>query len=511
MNAAGDAFRGVRQFSRWDWIVVTLGVVIAFLLRAPFRSHMAYHWDSALFVLAIRKFDLLAGEPQMPGYFLYVMLGRLVTRVAGDPHTSLVWISVVFGSMLPSVVYILGTVMFGRWAGATAGLMALTSPQTWFHSCVALTYIVDSFLVCVLVLVLWQARERGVSWMDAIMVGVLLAIIGGIREQSAIGIGVMVIFVFWWCRQARTAKLLVMLLVATGLSAVWFVPMVRSCGGWQVYVALLNRNFKSNALTSAGDGFLATRGHNFASVVGFCWIGLVLGAFILLGALLYRALFMSDDSKETWNDQHARGLSMLAVWIMPMMILGTIIATDQPGHVLGYLPAWFVLTGLVVACLKHGWQRVALIAAIGITNVFAFVAWPQQWDGVFFEMARTAREIRVHDAELTRIVRTVRQSYASADVVIYHAGEDFLYGIRHFQLYLPEYDHYQLGIDLTTPHPPGRPMWRVRNGHLEFVDSFNVGPERQVLLFVPPDEKIDVFDPYLSQTKLRSLAKNVVR
>ena len=38
------------------------------------------------------------GQPQAPGYFLYIMLGRLVNSFVGDPHASLVWISVAFGS-----------------------------------------------------------------------------------------------------------------------------------------------------------------------------------------------------------------------------------------------------------------------------------------------------------------------------------------------------------------------------------------------------------------------------
>src|SRR5277367_433242 len=139
MNTKHSQPTGAARYSPADWCVAALLLAGALALRIPFRSQFAYHWDSAQFALAIREYDIRLSQPHAPGYFLYVMLGRLVNFFVGDPHASLVWISVIFGGALPAVVYLLGTAMFGRKAGVTAGLLALTSPQVWFHSCVALT------------------------------------------------------------------------------------------------------------------------------------------------------------------------------------------------------------------------------------------------------------------------------------------------------------------------------------------------------------------------------------
>jgi len=67
----------------------------------------------------------------------------------------------------------------------------------WFHSCVALTYVVDSFLVCALALWLWRAVLRGGEWRDALVIGALLAVIGGVREQTVISVARLVLFTFW--------------------------------------------------------------------------------------------------------------------------------------------------------------------------------------------------------------------------------------------------------------------------------------------------------------------------
>src|SRR6266478_6205376 len=166
--------RNAGRFMGRDWFLAALLCLVGLALRVPFRSQFAYHWDSAQFVLAINEYDIRLSQPHAPGYFLYILLGRLVNGFVGDPHASLVWISVVFGSLLPAVVYLLATAMFGRKAGVTAGLLALTSPLVWFHSCVALTYCVDSFLVCTVVLVLWRAMKRRGEWKDAMLIGSLL-------------------------------------------------------------------------------------------------------------------------------------------------------------------------------------------------------------------------------------------------------------------------------------------------------------------------------------------------
>src|SRR5258707_15073960 len=101
--------RSAGRFERGDWLTVALLCAVSLALRIPFRSQFAYHWDSAQFALAINQYDIRLSQPHAPGYFLYVMLGRLVNSFVGDPHASLVWISVVFGSALTAGGYLLAT------------------------------------------------------------------------------------------------------------------------------------------------------------------------------------------------------------------------------------------------------------------------------------------------------------------------------------------------------------------------------------------------------------------
>jgi hypothetical protein len=495
----------VRRLASRDWGIVVVLFLIALAMRLPFRSHFAYHWDSAQFALAVREFDIRLSQPHAPGYFLYVMLGRLVNHFVGDPHASLVWISVMFGSALPSLLYLLGTMMFGRRAGAAAAAMALTSPQIWFHSCVALTYIVDSFLVCAVVLVLWLAIQRGGRWWDAVAVGALLAVLGGVRQQSVLELAPLVLFGFWRFQRARAVKLAMTAIVAGGLGLLWFMPMVRMSGGLKAYlsIARLHASFNASA-TVWGNGWDALL-QNVANMTGFCLNGLMFATVVLVAALLHRAIRMTDEQKRAWDSQNALALQVLAIWIVPMMVFGTVVGfTKQPGYVLSYLPAMFLLTAVVVASLKKPRHRSATIMAICIVNVVSFVAWPALWDRVFFEMARTAHEIATHDADISRIDAAIRKSYPPSEIVIGHAQEFYLYGIRIFQLHLPEYEQYQMATDSTVFTPPDKRMWRVRDGRLDFVEKPDLKGKKGMLLLVPPAEKVEIFAPYLSAKSMKA-------
>jgi hypothetical protein len=491
--------------ARRDGNIAIVLFLVALATRVPFHSQFAYHWDSAQFALAIRHFDIRLSQPHAPGYFLYVMLGRLVSHLIGDPHASLVWISVMFGSALPPLLYLLGAAMFGRWAGAAAAGMALTSPQTWFHSCVALTYIVDSFLVCAIVLVLWLAMRRGGGWWDAVVIGALLAVLAGVRQQSVPELVPLVLFGFWRFQRARAAKLAVAAVVAAGLGLLWFAPMVRMSGGLKTYLSIARLHTAFNASATVwGNGAEALL-QNVANTTGFCLNGLMLAAVVLGAALLYRAIRMTHDQKRAWDSHNALALQVLAVWIVPMVVFGTVVGfTKQPGYVLSYLPAMFLLTAVVVASLKSDLYRLAIIVSMCAVNVVSFVSWPAVWDRVFFDMARTAHEITAHDANISRIDAAIRRLYPPNEVTICHAEEFYLYGIRIFQLHLPEYEQYQMAADSTVLAPPNKRIWHVRHGQLEFVDKLDLKGKKGIVLLVPPDEKLEIFSQYLSASSMKA-------
>ncbi len=488
--------RRIDRFGRTDWVAAALLFAAGLALRVPFRSQLAYHWDSAQFSLAINDYNMAISQPHAPGYFLYIMVGRLANALVGEPHASLVWVSVLVGSALAGLLYLLGTAMFGRRSGLASALFTLTSPQVWFHSCVALTYVVDAFLICLTVLCCWRAMQRGGGWGDAAVMGVLLAAVSGVRLQNVPGLIPLALYTIWKFETFRARRLLVAAAVAVAAIAPWFFYMVKVSGGLTLSLELVRRHAAFNApATLAGGGWNALLWNVF--LVGlFSWNGLMLAVVPLVGGLLYRAFRVPAERKQRWDNEHALAVRTLAIWIVPMLLLATAVGfTKQPGYVLSYLPGLLLLAAVAVAQLRKRWAFVSSTALVCAVNMLAFVAWPRAWDGLFFGAGRTAREIHQHDQQLAQTISGLRAGYRPAEAVLCHAGEYLLFGMRHFQLHAPEFDQFQLALDPTMVTPPDKPMMSVQGGRLVFVGEDDVPGDRVLLLVVPPGSQVSVFGP----------------
>ena len=471
--------------------------LVALALYMPFRSEYAYHWDSGEFAMAIREYNVAMGQPHAPGYFLYVMAGRVVNLLLGDPHASLVWLSVLCGSALVSVLYLLGTTMFGRRAGIVAALLGMTSPQLWFYSCVALTYVVDGFLVCLVVLYCWRAVRRGGTWMDAVVIGGLLVVVGGVRQQTVPALVPLVVWLFWRFERQRFAKLAVAAGVSVVLAMVWFVPMVRLSGGLAVYLEILRRYAVQRApMTWLGGGWDALLWNVFFTGL-FCADGLMLGGLVLAAALFYRVSGASAERNKAWDETHSLALHTTLLWVVPAAIMGIAVSfTRLPGYVLNFLPGLLLLAAAAIASLRTRFARVLVVSVVCGFNIFAFLAWPVRWDGAFFGTGRTAREIRDHDRAISKTVRIIRERFSPRDVVICHAIEYMPFGMRQFQVHLPEFDQYLMLWDRVMVAPSDRPMMSIQEGRLSFVTGLDTNAKRTIILIVPPGRQLSEFGPY---------------
>ena len=107
--------------------------VIIIVTRIPFTSKLLYHWDSVQFALALEKYDIAVHQPHPPGYFLYVMLGRLINHFVKDANKTFIFISILFSGLAVVAVYCLGKEIFDMKIGILAAAIAITNPNMWFH------------------------------------------------------------------------------------------------------------------------------------------------------------------------------------------------------------------------------------------------------------------------------------------------------------------------------------------------------------------------------------------
>jgi hypothetical protein len=515
------------QFERRDWVIAAFLFVLAFALHVPFRSQFAYHWDGAQFALAIGSYDMRISQPHPPGYFMYVMLGKLVNLGIGEPHTSLVWLSVIAGAALAAVGFLLANAMFGRRIGIATAVILLTSPLCWFYSEIALTSIVDAMLVTATVLVCWRVIKNGGGWRDVLWMSMLFAVVAGVRQQTG------AILAPLWCYSLlkvhgpRWTKLVCGLLLAGLFCSLWFLPMVRTTGGITEYLHLLRAKGHFDAPQTAwGGGGIAALLVNVSMIGRVCWVGLLFAAVIFVSEFLYWVFGEQAEVKRQLYGEYAKQFVVLSLWIGPMLLFWLAMYVTTPGYVLCFFPALAIVAGMAVqrfvSRLTHivegrkpvTEQRRKLLAtlvALGLVagvNVVVFLWQPRCLTPVLADLPLTAMEIRRHDRQLAECFRTVREKFKPENVVIYHSDQFFYWGFRQFQYHLPEYPNVLLTPDASLSGELQRKLWVGQWRQTIFLDSVDNFAGRNSLLIVPPGESVKLFQQYFNVSRAELLAES---
>ncbi len=478
----GHHSAGRARIARWGsgWGVAAIFFAASLALRVPFRSELAYHWDSAQFALAVENFEMGLGQPHAPGFFLYVMLGRVMNWFVGEPHASLVWLSVIAGAALPAIGYWLGAAMFGRGCGIATGAVLATSPLCWFHSEIALTTIVDGALVCATVLAGWVAIQHGGRWRDVVVLAALLAGVAGNRPQTAPVLLPVWFYFFSQFAPSRGRKLVAGVTLAVLLVSLWFIPMVRTTGGLRMYLELIAAKAQFDSPKTAWGGGLGAVTDSLQVVGASCWMGLLLATPAAVVGVM-----------KIWKTQAAR---VVWWWLLPMAAFGVFVYTTMPGYVLNYFPALALLAGAGIGrWSEKTWLRLSLISAVAILDVVAFAARPG-W--------MSAHQIREQDRALEQCLEVIRATYAPEEVVICHRGQFFFWSFRQFQYHLPEYRSVLLQFDESLPGERGHKFWVGHHRRLQFVESVPAG---RALLVVPPGESVAMFGRYFDVSQAHAV------
>jgi hypothetical protein len=505
-SAAVSSSRAVEIFQRRDWLAAVVLFALSLAIRLPFRSHVAYHWDSAQFALAIEHYDVSLSLPHRPGYFLFIMLGRIVNIFFGDPHTSLMALNMVSGAALVALGYLLGAALFGRDCGWVTGSILATSPLCWFQSEVVFSTLLDSVLVTATVLVCWRAIRRGGGWAWVIGMGTMLALEAGVRLQTTPMLCPVWLYTFWKIPSPRWRKFAVGVLMSGVLCAAWFIPMVHSSGGLGVYLRLYPERVRMDApLTPFGGGGLGVVVRNLAFVVACCWVGLLVAGVLALAEVL--SWLIGEGDKRAAIAGRRGELQLLAWWIVPMIVFGVVVITVMPGYVLCYFPGLAILVALALTRLVGRIDRVlggrrpyALVmctTAITLFNCAVFLLPPQKTKWLRANLPQTATDIREHDQQLGRWFQAIRERFRPDEAMICHDHQLYYYGFRQFEYHLPGYENWLLTVDRALRPPFNQKLWCARNHQVEFMDRFEVRGHKTLVLVVPPGGTVDEFAPVL--------------
>ena len=311
--------------------------------RLPIRSNTFFEFDSINFAVGTFRFDLAQVTPQMPGYILHVLFGRLLYWIIGDLNLAYVWVSILLSIGAVLFLWRAAAVLRGEQVGVIAALLWLTLPIFWFHGAVASIYAEEAFFTSALLyLGLKWLRSETPSW-EAVLYFIALSLATGARQTSIIFLLPATIFLL--VRRRPSKKIFAIAgFVFVAITAAWLSELFREAGGVSAYLHLaqVERNFKTESVLFGNSwhsqlGLIGKVLFYFVIAIGPAWLLLI----TLNVAFARRSLAFA---RKYARNPLARFVALVA--LVPMAFY-LIVFFMKAGYLLNVMPS----VALVVAVL----------------------------------------------------------------------------------------------------------------------------------------------------------------
>lgn len=383
--------------------------------RVAFRSRYLYDIDSVNFALGLRRFDPATHQPHPPGYFLYVMLGRLVDRAAGNANTAFVGISVLASCGALCFIWLLADRWFGKRPALFAGMIFLFSPLVWFHGTVALVYAVEAFFSSLAGYLCWRIVTGSAGMV--VPLAVVTGLAAGFRPSFLLFIFPLLCFAMRRISAGRIAGAVCVFLLTL---CCWALPMIWRSGGPGAYLSALF------SLWNAVPGKSTVANSSFANSVARI-VSVAAAGMLCFGSAVPLALQKAEAGERsrkvfTWA-WIGPGLLFFCFVFLKFVNAGYLLVISPPLFVwLGQRGSEWYESARLRRAAKFG--IVVLAAAIN-TTVFLFAP-------VYCSYA----SVRGFEAELKSVLNALPAAASPADTMIVGFDSHFL-GYRHAGYYLP--------------------------------------------------------------------------
>jgi hypothetical protein len=322
-------------------------------------------WDSIQLTLGVDRFDVQEYSPHPPGYYLYILGGRLVrvlTPLSGQ--RSLQVISALAAAATVATIYVIGLEARNRWLGVAAAAFMATSPYLVFYGGTVASYCFDALL---LVALLWVALRAFPHSRHGLYASVILGLGSGLRPSSVMVVFPMVLWALF--KSIRTVRQFLVAGIAGAVSlAVWIVPMIlEQPGGYSAY-SHFSKIYIKPAFSSTSVFYgatLAQARHNMAHGTSYTLAAVSVLVPLFLAGLVV-AVAQRGDGAEHKPGRNAEAvlLFMAAAAVAYAFVL--LVHFGKAGYVLSYLPAVALLGMWQLAGARRRLLRLGAGALVGL-------------------------------------------------------------------------------------------------------------------------------------------------
>jgi hypothetical protein len=308
--------------------------------RALLASKDFTHLDSILYSIGTFDYSLKDGTPPSPGYFIYIMSGRLLNMFTHDPQTSLIFISIFYSGLIAGALYYFGTLLKGHKEGAVSAVLFLTSPLFWYKGITIFGYLNSGFFILLTALFSYLiiSGRKGLGFWLSLSFGILL----GVRPQELIVMLPLFIYALFHMKPREAAYSLLTLLTACLL---WLIPLVLMSGGINEYLTALRKGSAYLAYDSIfGGNFISKFNNHAVRMTQYFIRAYFLGVIPLIyyaGKLFYSPSF-ADKKK----------MGFFAVWLAPCLIYNIFMQFGEIGHGMIWGLGLFLILGEAIVVLS---------------------------------------------------------------------------------------------------------------------------------------------------------------
>lgn len=206
---------------------VGVGVLVLVGTRVVARQLAPWEWDDLVFSLALDTFAPQSQVPHPPFYSGFVLLGRAMRLLVGDPHAALTWVSVLASTLAPGLLFLVARELgLTRSESASAAFLLAFFPAVWLHAGVPLS---DPAGLAAGLGALWLALRGRRSVRAALVAAAVFGVAFAIRPQSTLPAAIALVLAAWpggWRRCLTTGA------TAAGSVGIWYLlPVVLAAGG----------------------------------------------------------------------------------------------------------------------------------------------------------------------------------------------------------------------------------------------------------------------------------------
>ena len=322
------------------WIYALVLFFTGFISRYILTVDNFSSLDSVQYAIGTFQFSLSAHTPPPPGYFLYIMTGKLFNLFLLNPHDSMVLISVLYSALIGVVVFLLGKRLFSTAAGFIASVLFLTSPVFWYKGVTIYGYLNVGFFLILTVLFCYMVLEGKKKFAYLAMVSYSLAV--GARPQELPMLLPFMVFIFSFLSWRQRIKSLLLFSLTT---LAWLIPLILVSGGMSTYMESLRQGSQYLADNSIfGGAFLASINNHIIKM------GLYFHRTYLLGVIplfYYAGRFFSLP--KLCDDRKTQFIFLLVV---PVLLFNIFIQFAEIGHGMVWGLVLFVLVAEAIVVVS---------------------------------------------------------------------------------------------------------------------------------------------------------------